>query len=187
MKYYRDSLNYVLIAIMLIMVMIVRVAYIYLAHFPMVMLNPENSNILLEIVKFIFPVVSWGIITFAITSIWDGECFMQECVAATTAAMVPYIILAIPVALLTRMLEIKQAGLFSFMNTVIYVWIALLLFIGLMTMNDYDFKQTVKVFLVSLAGVLLLWAVLMLLFTLTYQLYDFVKGILLEFRLRTGL
>ena len=48
-------------------------------------------------------------------------------------------------------------------------------------MNDYTFKKTTGVYAVCMAGVLLLWAIFLLLATLTYQLYDSIEDFVIEF------
>jgi hypothetical protein len=187
MKYYRDSLNFKPVLITLMAVMAVRIAYIYIAHFPMTGLNPDNANILLEIIKFVVPLLSWGLITFAISSIWSGETFIRECMAASTMAIVPYVVLGLPVALLTNIMEESQKGFLSVINTAIFIWVGLLLFLGLMTANDFSFKHTIQVFIVSFITMILFWAVFLLLAALTYQLIDFVDGVILEIQLKFGI
>lgn len=184
MKANRGRLSALPIVVLLALVMAVRIAYIYLVHFPVSKLDPRDTNIVLEMVRFLVPVLSWGIVTFAITSIWDGECIAWECMATAVAGMMPYIVLAVPVALLSRILEVDQKGFFAVANTAMYTWVGLLLFLGLMMMNAYTFRQAVQVALVCLVGVLLFWAVFLLLATLIYQLYHFVQVILVELRMR---
>jgi hypothetical protein len=184
MKANRGRLSALPIVVLLALVMAVRIAYIYLVHFPVSKLDPRDTNLVLEIVRFLVPVLSWGVVTFAITSIWDGECIAWECMATAVAGMMPYIVLAVPVALLSRILEVDQKGFFAVANTAMYTWVGLLLFLGLMMMNAYTFRQAVQVALVCLVGVLLFWAVFLLLATLIYQLYHFVQVILVELRMR---
>jgi hypothetical protein len=180
----RDRVTALPIAVLLALVMAVRIAFIYLVHFPVSKLDPRDTNIVLEMVRFLVPVLSWGIVTFAITSIWDGECVFGECIATAVAGMMPYVVLAIPVALLSRILEIDQKGFFAFANTAMFTWVGLLLFTGLLTMNAYTFRQAIRVTLVCVVSILLFWAVFLLLATLIYQLYHFVQGILVELRMR---
>lgn len=184
LKANRHRLNALPIVVPLALVLAVRIAYIYLVHFPVASLNPADTNLALEIVRFLVPILSWGIVTFAITSIWDGESIALECMATAVAGMMPYIVLAVPVALLSRILEADQQGFFAAANAAMYTWVGLLLFSGLMKMNAYTFKQAVQVTLVCLVGMLLFWAVFLLLATLVYQLYHFVQGILVELRMR---
>lgn len=185
LKANRNRLNALPIVVPLVLVLAVRIAYIYLVHFPVASLNPADTNLVLEIVRFLVPILSWGIVTFAITSIWDGECIAWECIATAVAGMMPYIVLAVPVALLSRILEADQQGFFAVANAAMYTWVGLLLFSGLMKMNAYTFARALQVALVCLVGMLLFWAVFLLLSTLVYQLYHFVQGILVELRMRT--
>lgn len=184
LKANRHRLNALPIVVPLALILAVRIAFIYLVHFPVASLEPGDTNVALEIVRFIVPVLSWGIVTFAITSIWDGESIAGECMATAVAGMMPYIVLAVPVALLSRILESDQQGFFAVANAAMYTWVGLLLFAGLMKMNAYTFAQALRVALVCVVGLLLFWAVFLLLATLVYQLYHFVQGILVELRMR---
>ncbi len=180
----RDRINVLPVAVMLALVMTARIAFIYLVHFPVSTLDPRDTNIALELVKFIVPVLSWGIVTFAITSIWDGECVARECMATAVAGMMPYVVLAVPLALFSRILEVDQKGFFAVANAAMFTWVGLLLFSGMMTMNAYTFRQAVQVGLVCVVSILLFWAVFILLATLIYQLYHFVQGVLVELQMR---
>jgi hypothetical protein len=186
-KHYRDKSKTLPVLIMFCLILVVRVAGIYITHFPMTRLKPEDTNIMLEIVKYIVPIASWGITTYAITSIWDGECFLGECMIGAVTAVVPYIVMTIPISLFSRLFEENQKGFINFLNTAILIWVLILLFVGTMVMNDYTFKKTTGVYAVCMAGVLLLWAIFLLLATLTYQLYDSIKDFVIEFRIHTGL
>jgi hypothetical protein len=104
--------------------------------------------------------------------------------ATAVAGMMPYIVLAIPVALLSRILEVDQEGFFAVANAAMFTWVGLLLFSGMMTMNSYTFRQAFRVGLVCVVSILLFWAVFLLLATLIYQLYHFVQGVLVEVRMR---
>ena len=186
-KYYRSRSKTLPIFVMFCLVLIVRVASIYITHFPMTTLKPEDTNILLEIIKYIVPLASWGVANYAITSIWDGECFLEESMIGAAASMVPYVLLTIPVSLFSRLLEINQIGFYNFLNIGIFVWIIMLLFIGTMTMNNYSFKTTISVYIISIIGVILLWALVLLLATLVYQLYDSIKDLTIELRIHLGI
>jgi len=180
----RDRITVLPIAVLLALVMAVRIAFIYLVHFPVSTLDPRDTNIVLEMVKFLVPVLSWGIVTFAITSIWDGECVAGECMATAVAGMMPYVVLAVPLALFSRILEVDQKGFFAVANAAMFTWVGLLLFSGMMTMNAYTFRQAIRVGLVCVVSILLFWAVFLLLATLIYQLYHFVQGVLVELQMR---
>lgn len=186
-KEYRDKPKTLPILTIFILILVIRVAGIYLTHFPITTIRPEDTNIILEIVKYIIPVASWGLTTYAITSIWEGECFLGECMIGAVTSLMPYILLTLPVSLFSRLFEENQKGFISFLNGGILIWVLILLFIGTMVMNGYTFKKTIGVYLVCLAGVLLLWAIFLLLATLTYQLYDSLRDFVIELRIHTGL
>ena len=65
-----------------------------------------------------------------------------------------------------------------------FILIALLLLLALQRLNDYSLKKTVGVAVLSAAAVIVLWAVCLLLFSLTVQFVTFFTGIGGEIQLK---
>ena len=61
-----------------------------------------------------------------------------------------------------------------------YVWTAILIFIGLMTVHDFSFKKAVLMVLLTALGMLLIVFLLMLLAVLYSQVVTFVTTIAYE-------
>ena len=56
------------------------------------------------------------------------------------------------------------------------------LFVALLTMNDYRLRKALGVTIASLIGMLILWAVAILIYALSSQLVVFINSILVELR-----
>jgi uncharacterized membrane protein len=78
---------------------------------------------------------------------------------------------------------LQERPIFQLIGTVFLIWTLLLIFIGVMKMNEYSFIATIGRCLLGVFLMLVIWAVLLLLYGLFDQLYNFIEGIITEFRL----
>jgi hypothetical protein len=136
--------------LLILLTIVVRIVTIYMTSFHITGLQPQYANIALEIGRFVLPVISGAIVCYLVTAIMDGEAFFGEVATAVSYSMLPYIIFSIPVAALSNILSRDELGLYIGLNNVIWVWVAILIFIQLHVMNDYTFAKSVGVGLLSL-------------------------------------
>ena len=87
LKTERSRTGYLGDIVVLISIVLVRIAYIYTTHFPLAVLQPRDSNLLLEIVRLIVPLLSWVVANSAVTSIFDGEVMPRQTLKASVYAI----------------------------------------------------------------------------------------------------
>lgn len=180
----RDNPNYLPSFIILLTVIATRVFFIYTAHYALSNIDPKDANIWLEVVKYLLPVLTWVVASFAITSISGGEAKINEIFIASSYCMLPYIVINIPLALLSNLMSKDEAMLYSLIIIISWIWVFVLFFLGLQKLNDYTVKKTVAVSAVSIAMMGLIWAMLILMYTLSLQLHEFITGIIREIRMK---
>lgn len=182
---FRELRNYRSFAsacVLLLLAFAVRVASILLTAFHMTGLQPEDANIVLEIVRIIFPLLSWSVCCYLITSITDGESFLGNVFLAVAYSMLPYIVFTLPISALTLLLTRDEKVVYVTLNSIVWVWVGLLLLINIAVMNDYTFKKTVGVALLSLFALVIFWATIGLVFALTNHVVMFVRDVTNEVR-----
>jgi len=183
MKAQRGKMKPIYMYILFIAIVGVRVASIFITHFPLAQIQPRNASIWLECVRMLLPLITLGVAFYAITTISSGEALIGETLMAVTMCMLPYIILTVPLALLSRFMGLDQQGLYNSLQNIIWAWVAVMVFISIKTMNDYTFGKCVGVCALSITFMFLIWAVCILLFALTSQLFDFAHDVILEVRM----
>jgi len=177
----RDRFKAHPIVILLALGILVRLFSLQFTHYPLSSIT-MRSNLLLEVAKLFVPLISWGICSYLMTTILDGETLFRESMLAVSYALVPYIIFMIPLTLLSRILDINQAGLFNSIQGCILGWVILLVIISLKEMNHFTVGKTIAVVLLSVFTVAILWAAVALLYSICTQFIDFVREVLTEFR-----
>lgn len=180
----RESFNYLPAVILLFLVLAVRFLYIYNVHYPLATLKIWDSSILLEAAKLLVPVLTWVVACYAVTTINEGETFIKDILAASAYSMLPYIVITLFLTVFSQFIGTTEAGLFTLIQIMMWVWTGLLFFISVRSMNDFSFSKTVGICLLSIVVMLIIWAVLLLVYALSGQLYQFFKGILLEIRMQ---
>ncbi len=132
----------------------------------------------------IVPLFSWVVGSYLMTAITSGESTFLESLVASAYALVPYIVLTPLMALSSNLLGSGEAGVYRALRVIVLLWVLLLLLLALQRLNDYSLKKTVGVAVLSAAAVIVLWAVCLLLFSLTVQFVTFFTGIGGEIQLK---
>jgi hypothetical protein len=168
-------------AIFLFLMMIaVRLAYINIAHYPLSSLEPRDANLWFEIMKFIIPIFTWVLAGYLVTAILSGEAFFGEMFTAAAYSMVPYILFTIPLGLASHIMAGSEAGFYNTLHAIKWIWVILLFVISTKALHNYSLGKTAGICMLTIFAMLLIWAVILLVFALTSQLYKLLEGIVLE-------
>ncbi len=181
----RELRNYRSVSTALVLILLalaVRVITIYMTSFHITSLQPKNANLLLEMARVIMPLLSWSIACYLITAIMDGEAFFRDVLLAMSYSLIPYIVFAIPIAALSTILSRDELILYKSLNTIVWIWVGILMFIQIQVLNDYTFKKTIGVTLLSLFALIVFWATVGLTFALTNHVIQFINEVVIEIK-----
>ena len=176
----RSSFRAIPVVILYLLAVLVNYVYIFMVHFPLAGKKPIDANIGLELAMVVVPLFTWTIASYAITSIINGESHLTELITAYAYALVPYILFTPILGLVSNVLSFEQAGVYYFFKYVSLLWVLFLLFLALKHLNDYTMWQTVGITVLSIIMMAVIWAVLLLLASLTLQLIKFFVDIYKE-------
>ncbi len=182
MKRKRETLSGLMILAVIFLAAAVQIFSIYVTHYPLSTVNLRNANVVFECAKILLPVVTWGVASYAMTTILDGETKFSEAMLATCYAMIPFLLISPLLTLFSRILDLGQSGLYYGMYGAMLFWIIALLLTALKEMNHYSVGKTAVVTFLSLFTMMLIWASVALLFSLSMQFITFVKEVIVEAR-----
>ncbi len=154
-------------------------------HFPLETQAPEDLNVWLELGKVFLPLLTFIFVNYALTSIMNGKQQLMECLLGILYCMIPYIIFSPMIVLISNILCISEADIFYFLWTIIWTWVIVMCFVEVYTMNEYSIKRTAGVIILTLIGMVFVWAVAVIFFVLITQMYSFIKDIIVEINLMT--
>ncbi len=165
----------------LLLVILMRYLYVLTVHRPLADIRIQDTNMLLEIGRFLLPILSIVVSLYAVTRILYGETTFLMTFNVVCYSMIPFLLLTPIQILLSRILSNTSAGLFGALHGIMWAWIVLLVFVSIQYMNTYTFRKTVAVSLLSLIGILLMWALAITVIALVFQVIGFFNELTREF------
>lgn len=175
-----QRMNWLPVIILLALALGVRILSIYGTHYPLASVSVRKANLLLECGKLFVPVLTWVLASYMMTTILDGETLFTETLLFSSYALVPYIVFTPILTLASRIMEGGQLGLYATMEGIILGWVVMLMILALKEMNGYTVGKTVLMIGLSLFTMVMIWAMVILLFTIASQFVDMVKEMFYE-------
>lgn len=169
-----------LVVSILLLALGVNIFSIYFTHYPLASVSVRKANLLLETGKLFIPVLTWVLASYAMTTILDGATKIGEAMLYNTLTLVPYVIFTIPFVLLSRIMDANQSGLYTVLTGGLLVWMVLLMIVGLKEMNGYTVAKTLLVVFLTLFTMAVIWATIVLLFTISSQFVTMIREVYYE-------
>lgn len=145
---------------------------------------PYQVSVVFETFWILLPWVSWCISNWAVSAILEGEGKFKDIVVSAAYALAPYIVISIPLAIVSRVFTLDERVTYLVLLWVIYIWVALLFLIKVKTLHDFELGKVIWITFLTLIGMLIIWFVTFLVFGLINQVYDFIIGIIKEVQFR---
>lgn len=177
LKQQRDRYKIWHIITLILLIIIVRISYIFIVHFPLADKLPQQTDFWQELITFFIPLTLWIIMNFALTSISDGKTTFKEVIVSSLYSFTPYIIFSLPLALLSRIMSTEEQGLYSGLKTIIMIWCVILILLSTMKLNEYSFGKTVGTVFLVLFGIIVVVMVIGIFYVLLSQFLTFVGEI----------
>lgn len=169
------------VLILYLSAVLVNYLYIFIVHFPLSGKKVTDANIALELAVVVVPLFTFSVASYAVTAIINGESRFTEMLTAHAYSLTPYIILTPLLGVVSNLISFEQAGVYFFFKYVSLLWVFLLIFLSIKYLNDYTVPQTLGIVVLSVIMTVIVWAVLLLLFSLTLQLFSFFTDLYHEF------
>ncbi len=166
-----------------LLVIVAKVMTLFVTHYPFRKAEVYNINLASELLVIFIPLLTWVIANYMVTTIRSGEVKMKEVFAASAYCMLPYVIVSIPLSLVSNIMSTSNAGLYNALVALMWIWVGLMFFVSTMSMNSYGFLETVGIIFITLFACVFMWMVLLLIFMLGEQVYDFFADIVSSWKI----
>lgn len=181
--HYRKRINLKSSFIIMAVAYLVRVAYIYIVHYPLASIDINNANIIFEGVKLFIIPVTWVFASFAVTSISEGESKISEIMFSTMMGLMPYIVINIPLMFLSNLMSKSQQSWYGVFSSIVYIWMAIIFFLGMKLLNNYSFGKTLRMAIITIFVMLVLLLVVGMFYVLSARVFKFILDLILEFKI----
>lgn len=172
--------------IMIAVVIVVRLISLNISGFLFQTRETYNISSITEALTILILWLSWSVANWGVSTIQEGEGKFKEILVGSAYALTPYIVLTIPLSLLTNILAKSEASVYSVIFYGTVAWVGLLLLMQIKILHDYELGKLVLVTLLTIIGMLIIWFVIIMIYGLVNQAVNFVLGLIKEVNYRSS-
>lgn len=137
----------------------------------------EIRNVIL--ISGLFCVSNW-----AVTTLMDGESTMRDIVMTFGYAIVPLVMIGIPVTVFSNFATFTEAAYMDVFRFIATVWTFAMLYVGIMTINQYTPLKTFLILVLTAISMAVIVFIYILFFSIINQLAGFAIAMFKEISLR---
>ncbi|MGO4374161.1 Yip1 family protein, partial [Paenibacillus sp. MCAF20] len=149
-----------------------------------------NPSIIVEVqivtilIQFIVVWLSFVIANYLISSLYHGEGRFRDVLYGSAYALFPFILLGIPITLISNVMTLSEQSIFTFLEYGLYVWVALLFFWMVQGIQNYSVGETLINLLLSIITMAICAVLVFIVFSLTSELFNFIYSVYQEVTIR---
>lgn len=167
--------------VILFLVLVVRYLYVSFVHFPLADVQLADTNLALEVGRILLPVLTIVVSIYAVTCILYGETKLKTIYITVSYSFLPYVVITPLLMLVSHVCSLTEGAFYYGVQALMWVWIVLLVFFSIMLQNDFTFKKTVGISLLSIIGVALIWAAAIMIIALSVQVFTWFSEVINEY------
>jgi len=141
-------------------------------------------SIPMMMVIFIVAIALFVVVNFLIATINEGEGSFTNVYIGTAYAATPFILLAVPITLLSHVLTFSEAFVYQFLFYIAVGWSLVLQCIMIKEIHDYEVRDVVKNILLTLFTAAVIVLVVFVQYLLLGQVVEFIRGLVMEVGVR---
>ena len=150
----------------LILFLIIRVLKLISTNFQFISAPIQHINVFEEMGSLLLPFIVLCVANWAMTTLFEGKGRFKDIYMGMCYALVPYIIIQLPMILVSNMLTFEEGSFYSVFLSISVIWCAFLVFVGLMEIHDYGPGKTFIFLIVTIVGAAVILFLMLVFFSL---------------------
>ena len=153
--------------------LIIRVLKLIATNFQFIMAPIQHINVFEEMGSLLLPFLVLCVANWAMTTLFEGKGRFRDIYMGMCYALVPYIIIQLPMILVSNMLTYEEGSFYSVLLNFSVIWCAFLVFVGLMEIHDYGPGKTFIFLIVTVVGAGVILFLMLVFFSLLSDAFAF--------------
>ncbi|GIP34500.1 YIP1 family protein [Paenibacillus sp. J2TS4] len=173
----------------LLILLLLSLFYVLKRQYTGFIFNPHASqsvNTFDEVKFIVLPFFLWCIANWSLTTLMDGEGKFKEIVVATGYALVPLVLVQLPLIALSNMITMQEGTFYAMLESIALLWCAGLIFVGMLTVHQYTVTKTIVTMLLTMVVIGIFVFLGLLFFSLLQQMLSFLTTVYKEIMFRIG-
>lgn len=130
------------------------------------------------------PAALWCVANWSVTSLMNGSGNMKRIYMYTCYSLTPLLLFMPALIIISNVITLDEAALYSILTMLMYIWMAFLIFAGTAVVHQYSSGKTLLAIIVIFIAIAVILFLLLLCVTIFQQMSEFVVNISEEIALR---
>lgn len=126
----------------------------------------QYINIYEQCGSLLIPFLILCLSNWSLSTLFDGKGRFQDIYMAMCYALVPFILIRLPLILVSHMISFDEASYYTVLMSLSTVWSVFLVFVGLMQVHDYGPGKTIIFVIATIFGALVILFLILVFFSL---------------------
>ena len=155
-----------------------------LTNFQFITAPIQYINVYEQCGSLLFPFLVLCLSNWALSTLFDGKGRFQDIYMAMCYALVPYVIIQLPLILVSNMISFDEAAYYQVLGSASIIWCVFLVFVGLMQVHDYTPGKTLIFLFFTIFGALVILFLILVFFSLLSDAVGFFVSLYREVAFR---
>ncbi len=142
--------------------------------------QPEDVDALLSLLAAVGLMICYCVGNWCFTSLMDGKGTMKDIFIAMAAGLRPYITGGLVLFVLSHVLTLQEAFLYNAISAILMLWVAGLIFFGMMMTHDYLLGKGILTMILTIIGMALIVFIGLMVYNLVDDMVSFIYGLYRE-------
>ena len=160
--------------------LITYVLKLMLTNFQFISAPIQYINIYERCLSLLFPFLVLCLANWSLSTLFDGKGHFKDIYMAMCYALVPYVLIQLPMILISHMISFDEAAYYSVLSSVSVIWCVFLAFVGLMQVHDYSPGKNLVFLFASVFGALVILFLILVFFSLLSDAVSFFVSLYRE-------
>ena len=140
----------------------------------------QYINIYERAASLLLPFLILCLSNWAWTTLFDGKGRFSDIYMAMCYALVPYILIQLPLILISHMITVDEGAYYSVLMSFSVIWCVFLAFVGLMEVHDFGPGKTIIFVFMTVLGALIIIFLILVFFSLLSDALGFFVSLYRE-------
>jgi len=150
----------------LVLFLLTRVIQLLYTNFQFINAPLQYVNVFEQAASLLLPFLILCLANWSFTTLFDGKGRFSDIYMAMCYALVPYIVIQLPLVLVSNMISFDEAAFYNVLMSFSIIWSVALVFVGLMEVHDYSPGKTLIFLVCTVLGAAIIIFLLLVFFSL---------------------
>ena len=150
----------------LVLFMLTYVLKLLCTNFQFIAAPLQYINIYEQAASLLLPFLVLCLSNWCLSTLFDGKGHFKDIYMAMCYALVPFILIELPLIVISHMISFDEAAYYSVMSSISGIWCLFLAFVGLMQVHDYGPGKTIIFVIATIFGALVILFLALVFFSL---------------------